>query len=343
MTFLLAADDLKLFGDTIAKFSTIFPAAVCVSSTTELESAVTALSAGPSKVVLGVFGQIGPAAIRALCHVDAAKPLPERQVQWIHSFSTGTDAYDFKSLSPMIGTIPFSNARGVYADSLGEHIILSMLYFNRRVWQLQKNREQRLYDRFPHNRLLGLTLGIVGYGNIGEQCARRASSFGMKILGQRRSAPKDTAPADPYGVEILHGPAGFQRVLRESDFVLNVMPSTSENYHLFDKAAFEQMKRDAVYINIGRGATQSETDLVAALRTNVIRGAAIDVFEKEPLPTASEMWSLPDDKILLTPHNADVIHDPFGEAVQQFVELAEAYVARRELPAYLVDTAGKGY
>jgi phosphoglycerate dehydrogenase-like enzyme len=216
-----------------------------------------------------------------------------------------------------------------------------MLYFNRQVWLLQHNREQRVYDRFPHNRLLGLTLGIVGYGNIGEQCAKRAAAFGMKILGLRRSQPKEAV--DSLGVELLHGPEGFERVLQQSDFVLNIMPLTADNYHMFNLDVFSKMKRDAIYMNIGRGATQSETDLVAALRDGVIRGAAIDVFEKEPLPTDSELWSVGSDKLLLTPHNADVTRECFDEAVQQFVEHSQAFVTDGKLPAYLVDTSGKGY
>jgi phosphoglycerate dehydrogenase-like enzyme len=298
-------------------------------------------AADDGKIVLGVFGGVGSHAIRLLCEADSTKPLPERKVQWIHSFSTGTDAYDFKTLAPTIGTIPFSNARGVYADSLAEHVVLAMLYFNRQVWQLQRNRENRMYDRFPHNRLLGQTLGIVGYGNIGEQCAKRAVSFGMKVLGLRRTAPRE--PTDSLGVELLHGSDGIEQLLSRSDFVLNIMPSTAENYHFFNTAAFAKMKRDAVYINIGRGSTQSEENLVAALRENLIRGAAVDVFEKEPLPAESELWSLGSDKLLLTPHNADINHDCFDEAVQQFVAYSQAFVNRGQLPTYLVDTSGKGY
>ena len=338
----IAADEVGIFKPHLQNMVDLFSSVHYTSNVDDFRGATAAVA--DEKVVLACFGKISTEAIRFFCEQDADKPLLQhRRVQWIHSFMTGTDGYNFATLGKTIGCIPFSNARGVYADSLGEHIILSMLYFNRKVWQLQENQRNKVYDRFSHNRLLGATMGIVGYGNIGEQCAKRAASFGMNILGLRRSAPREGCSRDAFGVELLHGPDGLNRLLTQSDFVVNIMPATSENYHFFDAAVFKRMKRDAIYMNIGRGQTHAEADLVAALRENVIRGAAIDVFEKEPLPEESELWSIGSDKLLLTPHNADIHTECFEDATKHFVDLATSFVRQGELPKYLVDTAGKGY
>ncbi|CUG79834.1 D-isomer specific 2-hydroxyacid dehydrogenase, putative, partial [Bodo saltans] len=115
-------------------------------------------------------------------------------------------------------------------------------------------------------------------------------------------------------------------------------PATEENCHLFDEAVFKRMKRSAVYLNIGRGMTQREDHLAAALQTGTIRGAAVDVFEVEPLPAASPLWAVGDDKILLSPHNADITDEVFVETAN-FLQ----YVADGSLPDYCVDIHGKGY
>ena len=148
---------------------------------------------------------------------------------------------------------------------------------------------------------------------------------------------------DEFGVEIVVGAAGFDRIVEESDFVLNVLPATEENHHLFDEAVFKRMKRSAVYLNIGRGMTQREDHLAAALQGGTIRGAAVDVFEVEPLPAASPLWAVGDDKILLSPHNADITDEVFVETANFFVGAATKFVANGSLPEYRVDIHGKGY
>jgi hypothetical protein len=116
VSLILAADDLSIFAAPIKRVHGLYRAVHCVCTPAECEAASTRARADNSAVVLGVFGKIGPQAIRLLCEPDHEQLQQQRQVQWIHSFSTGTDGYDFKNLASVIGTIPFSNARGVYAD-----------------------------------------------------------------------------------------------------------------------------------------------------------------------------------------------------------------------------------
>lgn len=269
------------------------------------------------------------------------------RVSWIHTLSTGVDLFQFHRYREAIGSIPVSNARGVFANILAEHVVFSMLYFNRQVWKLQKNRAEMRFDRFPMIPLRGKVLGIVGYGNIAQACAAMAGGLGLQMMGLRRSVPDGWAAGytDDRGVEIVAGQDGFDRIVRESDFLLNVLPATEQNRHVFHESIFNKMKPSSVYINIGRGMTQREDHLATALRDSVIRGAAVDVFEVEPLPTASPLWSLGDDKILLSPHNADITDSVYVDTANFFVDAARKFVASglQQLPQYLVDIHGRGY
>lgn len=293
------------------------------------------------KCVLLCSGSAGRAAIELLCANDAALPLQQRRVQWIHSLTAGMDSYDLPTTKHIIGSIPFSNARGIYATDLAEHVLLAMMYFNRSVARWQMNHKNKVYDRFSHSSLSAATVGIVGYGDIGRRTAQVLRPFGCRVLGLRRSAPKETY--DDHGVEVLHGEGGLSRLLRESDFIVNIMPATADNYHMFNATLFKQMKPTSVYINIGRGRTQVEQDIADAINTGMIKGAAVDVFETEPLPELSPLWSVDTSKLLLTPHSADIVEGWEHDAMNQFTDLASNFVERGRLPDYLIDTQGKGY
>ncbi|RNF08973.1 D-isomer specific 2-hydroxyacid dehydrogenase-protein, partial [Trypanosoma rangeli] len=171
--------------------------------------------------------------------------------------------------------------------------------------------------------LRGKKLGIIGYGDIGQATARLATAFGMEVTGVRRSAPSEKK--DQHGVHMVYGDAERDRVIRESDVLVNILPGTEETKLFFNKQRFAMMKPSAVYINIGRGITTSGEDLARALRDGVIRGAAVDVFEQEPLSTDSSLWDISDDKILLTFHSAFMTSDLTDRGVNLFLNLARDY------------------
>ena len=121
------------------------------------------------------------------------------------------------------------------------------------------------------------TIGIVGMGRIGESIARRAKGFGMDILYHNRSRKPDVEK------ELNASYVSFDELLETSDFVMNVVPLTEETKNLFNRQAFEKMKRTAIFVNISRGGTVVEEDLVEALKTEQIKGAGLDVFREEPI------------------------------------------------------------
>jgi phosphoglycerate dehydrogenase-like enzyme len=140
-------------------------------------------------------------------------------------------------------------------------------------------------------------MGIVGLGQIGSEIARRALAFKMRVLAVD---PLQTQP--PPGVEALWKPERLPELLGQSDFVVVAAPHTPQTYKLFRRAQFQQMKRTAYFINIGRGAIVDLADLTAALQAGEIAGAGLDVFEKEPLPSDHPLWKL--ENVILTPHVA---------------------------------------
>ena len=143
---------------------------------------------------------------------------------------------------------------------------------------------------------------IVGLGGIGAEAARLLAAFGVTVL-----ATDARRKAVPSGVTELHPPEALDDLLPRADFVILTVPHTPATEGFFNRARFERMKRTAFFINIGRGMTTRLDDLVAALQAGEIAGAALDVYELEPLPTGHPLWTLPN--VLLTPHMAG--HGPY--------------------------------
>jgi phosphoglycerate dehydrogenase-like enzyme len=203
--------------------------------------------------------------------------------------------------------VQITNFREIYNDHIAAHIMAFVLAFARglQVYLPQQLRREwkpapREDDTVVH--LPEATALIVGVGGIGAEAARLAAAFGVKVIGidERRA---DTPP----GVAEMHRAAALDRLLPQADFVILTVPHTPETEGFFNRAQFQRMKRSAFFINIGRGMTTRLDDLVAALEAGEIAGAALDVYEIEPLPPAHRLWTTPN--VLLTPHTAG--HGPY--------------------------------
>jgi D-2-hydroxyacid dehydrogenase (NADP+) len=141
----------------------------------------------------------------------------------------------------------------------------------------------------------------------------------MKVIAARRSP---TGDIEANGVQVYKWQDRVE-VLKNSDFVVASLPGTPETKHCIDMSSFKEMKPDAVFINVGRGSTVKEVDLIEALKKKIIKGAACDVFEVEPLPNTSELYQLPN--MLISPHNADNTPSYYPSTVERFVTLAKQY------------------
>jgi phosphoglycerate dehydrogenase-like enzyme len=181
-----------------------------------------------------------------------------------------------------------------------------------------RNQAHARWEPFDVEEIAGRSMGIVGYGEIGKACAARAAALGMRVRALRRKPAGD----DPL-VERWHSPAELPEMLAASDYVVVAAPLTPETRGMIGAAAIDAMKSSAVIVNVGRGPVIDEGALVSALSARKIRGAALDVFETEPLPPAHPFWSL--DNVLLSPHCADHVEGWLESSVRFFVQNFERF------------------
>ena len=160
--------------------------------------------------------------------------------------------------------------------------------------------------------LTGSTMGIFGFGGTGRAIARRAVAFGMRCMALDR----DPVPGSPEVATVM-GPADFDSLLQHADVVAVCCPLTPETRGRFDARAFAAMKAQAILLNVTRGEVMVEDDLVHALESGAIRGAALDVAPTEPLPPDSRLWNLP--QVVMTPHTAGASQFRTARNLDRFV------------------------
>lgn len=173
---------------------------------------------------------------------------------------------------------------------MGETLLGMLLYWSRGFDRALRDRRAHRYERDQFSatrRLAGQSLLLVGYGPLGRECALRAKALGMRVTGVKRSADVAPAPADA-----VFPPRELSRLLAEADHVVSLLPSDTGTRHTFDAQAFAAMKKRAYFYNLGRGNAVDEQALVAALENGDIAGAFLDVFEREPLPQDSPLWTV---------------------------------------------------
>jgi len=226
--------------------------------------------------------------------LEAAWP-EARRLQWVHATSAGVDALLFPAL--VESDVPLTNARGIFDAAIAEHVLAMMLAFAKDVPASVRLQGERRWRHRDTERLAGRRLLVVGAGSIGRAIARLAGAAGLRVSGVARSARS----GDP-DFERVHGQDGLIEALGEADFVAVAAPLTDETHHLFDAEAFAAMRDEARLINVGRGPVVDTDALAAALRDGRIAGAALDVFEEEPLPGDHPLWDFP--QVMVTAHMA---------------------------------------
>jgi phosphoglycerate dehydrogenase-like enzyme len=234
-----------------------------------------------------------------------------KKARWVHSLSAGVDNLLFPEL--IESEIPLTNARGVFAESLGEFVLASILYFAKDLRRMVRNQQARRWEQFDVDVLYTQTLGVIGYGEIGKSAARRAKAMGMKVLAIRRKvAQNDSTVGQTFSID--------QRLemLPHCEYVCVAAPLTEETRGLVGEAEIGAMKSSGVLINVGRGPVIHEPSLIRALQANRIRGAALDVFDQEPLPENHPFWGM--ENVLISPHCADHTATWLEEAMQMFID-----------------------
>lgn len=218
-----------------------------------------------------------------------------------------------------------TNASGVHAIPIAEHILALMFAFGRVLHLNIRSQARGKWERGGQVlELDGATLGVVGVGQIGSKTAEKAKALNMNVLGLRRNKDR----SDP-SVDKMYGPEDLNEMLAECDWVAVTAAMTPETKEMFTSSQFEAMKESAVIINIARGSVIRESDLAQALENGDIAGAGLDVFEKEPLPEDSPLWQM--ENVIITPHYAGATPHYVDRLMAIFVENLRLYQAGQPL------------
>jgi len=276
-------------------------------------------SAASASVLLNWSGSVG-----LLRDVLAMAP----HLRWVHSRSVGLERTLFPEL--VENSAILTNGRGVFSASLGEFALAAILYFAKDFRRLIRNQMVHKWEQFDVEMIAGKTAGIVGYGDIGRAVAARVRPLGMKVLALKRHSSRE---ADPL-IEKTYLRNGLLEMLSLSDYVVVSTPLTDETRGMIAEAEFSAMKPTAVVINIGRGPVIKEEAMISALAERRIRGAALDVFDEEPLSASHPFYKL--ENVLLSPHCADHTSDWLDQAMRLFIEQYERFRSGKPL-LYVVD------
>lgn len=252
--------------------------------------------------------------------LDAGILAAGARLRWIHVGSTGVE----KALIPELveSDITVTNARDVHAVPVTEHAFAQILTLAKCFHVYGRQQVGRVWQRGTGDILAGKVLGIIGFGSIGRELARRARAFGMKVLavGAAARAGRDG--------QVL-GPEAMAQVLAQSDYVAICVPLTARTRGFFDRSNIFSIKKGSYLVNIARGGIVDETALVEALTTGHLAGAAFDVFAEEPLPADSPLWAL--ENLLITPHVAGAIPNHREVLAEHFAENLRRWIAGEPL------------
>ncbi len=265
------------------------------------------------------------------------------RLRWIHAHTAGVDHLLEQPIFQSEDVL-LTSSSGIHATIMTEYVFMMMLAFGHRLPAMIAHQARGVwpehrFETFLPLPLRGSTMGIVGYGSVGRELAHIAHTFGMEVLAVKRDVrhPSDaesyTLPGtgDPEGVYFhrLYPPEALNSMVRECDFVVVTVPLTESTRGMVGADAFAAMKPTAFLINVSRGGVVDEDALLAALQSGQIAGAAVDVFEAEPLPADSPLWKQPN--LIISPHIAGNSPDYNRNAAALFVENLKRFLARKDL------------
>jgi len=259
------------------------------------------------------------------------------RLRWLHASGAGVERYDLTAVAAR--GIMMTNSSGVSAPNISEHVLGMMIALARRFPVLsaaQRNHEWR--DDETHDEVAELqdqTVLIAGTGDIGQEVAKRAAAFGMRVSGVRR---RGGLPLPP-GIESVFAIDALAEALADADHIVVTLPHTPETRGLFDDAAFAAMKPGAVIYNVGRGPVIDSAALIAALQSGKLAGAGLDVTDPEPLPADSPLWDM--DNVLITAHTSGAT-PRYWERQGELIAENIRRIQRGDAPRNLVDPAA-GY
>lgn len=267
-------------------------------------------------------------------------------LRWVHSGAAGVGSSLYPAMQQ--SDVAFTNSAGIHGPPMAESVVAMLLHFFRGLdLAVAAQRNARWGSRAfyeeetPVRELSGATVGVLGYGGVGREVARRLRALGCRVVGLGRT-PRSLGQGafDDLGVECLDPGAqgSLTTLLRQSEALVVTVPETPETHGLLDAAALATLPKGAVLVNVARGGVIDEGALIGALQSGHLRGAGLDVFAQEPLPATSPLWSLPN--VLVTPHVSAVTRGYWRREVDLIVENASAFFAHQSLRNLVDKTAG---
>ena len=273
-------------------------------------------------------------------------PEPEEAplLRWIQTHSAGLDrALEQRVVQAEDVTV--TSASGIHARQIANYCLMMMLSFNYKLpkmlfFQRRNEWPKNTFEIFTPVDMHRQTVGIVGYGSIARELARMADAMGMTVLATKRDVmhPAETdgdykpeGTGDPEGAipERLYPGEALNTMAAECDYLVVTVQLTENTHHMVNEDTFKAMKDSAVLVNIARGSVVDEKALITALSSNKIGGAALDVFEEEPLPSTSPLWGL--DNVVISPHVSGASTNYHEKASELFIANLRRYVDKRPL------------
>ncbi len=249
-----------------------------------------------------------------ICYALSTVPDPDKapNLRWIQTHTAGVEY--LVDLPVWESDIKITTASGIHAPIMAQYVMAQILSWANRVprWIYYQNRGEwpkGRWEKFLPIELKGKTVGILGYGSIGREVARLAKAFDMKVLATKRNARSITdegytipGSGDKKGTvaDRIYPTEATGSMVAKCDFVVIALPLTSTSRHLVDERLLKEMKPECFLVNVGRGPIVKQPDLIKALKKGWIAGAGLDVFEIEPLPAESPLWSM--ENVIISPH-----------------------------------------
>ena len=260
------------------------------------------------------------------------------KLRWIHAATAAVHQLLFAEL--VNSCVVVTNSREVHGPVVAEHVMALIFALAKKIPQAAVLQQKHIWGQQTiwnegAREIAGAILGVIGVGSIGGRVAQMASAMGMRVFAVREHVEKGR----PEGVEALFAPSALDEVLKQSDYVVLAAPLIAATHGLIDRERLAVMKPEACLINVGRGPQVDAAALVDALRMRRIAGAALDVFEHEPLPADSPLWSV--QNLLITPHTAGLTDKLWHRHYELFSDNLRRYLARQPL-RFVVDKQ-KGY
>lgn len=241
-------------------------------------------------------------------HLWKENKLPN--LKWVQVISAGINYVPLEEFREK--GVVLSNASGIHQYTISEHVIGVLLYHMRDLATVVENQKNANWNQDLHiQELHGKTMIIVGAGNIGQQLASVAKALGMRTIGVNRSGKKLEVMDETITQNQL------KDILSKGDIIVSILPETEETLHYFSREIFATMKKGVQFVNVGRGSSVVEQDLLEALDNGIISFAALDVFQTEPLEESSPLWK--HEKVLITPHVSGMV-EHFRDALFAVIE-----------------------